>query len=121
MSEESKTPEITSATQIVRDRIEGKFKDLGGLNDICIKRLSYVVRELFGINSFKFEIMPLVKPKRIIVHVFDKNGEAIETPVDGKKTFKRMERFLGTEQYEVDFFHEDGVGDESKGTEEDTK
>lgn len=94
------------AANYAYSQLQEQFKDLGGLNDYCIKRIAFVLKDQFSIERFKLSINPWSEPKTIYVHVFAANGEEIGVRLSDAEIFNKLKEFLGTENYLVYFANE---------------
>jgi len=100
------------AAKVVYDRLQEKFKDLGGLNDVALKRLIFVIKEhLFKdqplIKDFRFDVHTKDEPKRIVVHVFGPDGREMWVKLKDGNVFEQFGEWMGTEQYKIEFAYKE--------------
>ena len=112
MSKQSETEQKNRAHQtpladVAYDKVQEEFRDLAGLNDECVKRLSFVLIDKIGIKDFELEVIYGSDSKKILIHAFDSNGRKVGVKMKDHSIFDKLAPWLGTEAYKIEFAHKE--------------
>jgi hypothetical protein len=89
--------------EVVQNMLDEEFKELGGLNDFVIQRISFWVSEILGFSNFKLMIDYKSEPKKIIIQIRDANDRPTGIVPKGANDYESLREFLGIGDYKIEF------------------